>query len=135
VIKSPAEAARDYVVALEFESGAVGSLNFTSGQIIDKEFIYFEVTGRGTFLFSHGCASLTWLRRVEGDWWRNPEPDYTVGRGLYGRLVTHQALGYLADVANFVAAVKGEETDRSPVSGAVGTMVLCEEILLQMGEG
>lgn len=125
--------ARDYVVTLEFESGAVGTLNFTSGQVIDKEFIYFEVTGEGTFLYSHGCANLIWLRRVEGDWWRDPQPDYSVGRGLYGRLVTHQALGYLADVANFVAAVKGEAEDRSPISGAIGTMEVCEEIVRQVG--
>ncbi|MBI3946177.1 MAG: hypothetical protein HY321_09685 [Armatimonadetes bacterium] len=35
----------------------------------------------------------------------------------------------MGDVANFIAAVKGEEDDVSPVSVSVGTMALCEENL------
>ena len=41
-------------------------------------------------------------------------------------------LGYLGDVANFVAAVKGEEPDLAPIGSTVGTMELCEKALKQM---
>ena len=132
-VRSGREGARDYVVALRFASGAVGTLNFTSGQVIEKEFLYFEVTGKGTFLHSHGCAELTWLRAQPGPWWRDPQADYSFRRGAYGGLGMLETLGYVSDVASFLAAVKGEEEDRSPVASTVGTMEVCEEILRQVG--
>lgn len=124
--------ARDYVVTVQFESGAVGTLNFTSGQIPDKEFLYFEVTGNGTFLYSHECATLMWHRPVKPPWWKEPQPDYVYRHGAYGGQVTLETMGYIGDVANFIAAVKGEVEDRSPVGSTVGTMELCEEILKQV---
>ena len=124
--------ARDYVVAVEFQSGAVGTLNFSSGQIAEKEFIYFEITGKGTFLHSHGCEKLMWYRPAKAPWWKEPQADYVFGRGVYGGQVTLETLGYVADVANFIAAVKGEAEDLSPIGSAVGTMELCEEVLRQI---
>jgi myo-inositol 2-dehydrogenase/D-chiro-inositol 1-dehydrogenase len=134
VIKSGIPEARDYVVSLRFTSGAVGTLNFTSGQVIEKEFIYLEVTGRGTFLHCHGCTDLVWFRPMQGTWWKDPQPDHCLRHGFYGRQVTLETLGYLGDVSNFLAAVKGEAPDLSPVASTVGTMELCEEILQQMNE-
>ncbi len=58
--------------------------------------------------------------------------DYVWERGMYGGQVMLEALGYVNDVANYIAAVKGEAADRSPISSAVGTMELCEEILRQI---
>lgn len=135
VIKSGIPEARDYVAALQFGTGVVGTLNFTSGQIPDKEFVYFEVTGRGTFLCSHDCADLMWHRPVKPPWWKNPQADHVFRHGMYGRMVTLEAMGYVGDVANFVAAVKGEEKDLSPIGSTVGTMELCEEALRQMQAG
>ena len=135
VIQSRLPEARDYVVAMEFESGVVGTLNFTSGQIPEKEFIYFEITGAETFLYSHGCSSLKWYRPTDGAWWQSQQPDYVWERGMYGGQVMLEALGYVNDVANYIAAVKGEAADRSPISNAVGTMELCEEILRQIEVG
>ena len=132
IVKSGTPEARDYVVALEFESGTVGTLNFTSGQIPEKEFIYFEITGKGTFLYSHGCSELMWYRPVKAPWWNEPQPDYVFKRGMYGGQVMLETNGYVSDVANYIAAVKGEAEDRSPISSTVGTMELCEEILRQI---
>jgi len=131
-IRSSTPNTRDYVVIVEFQSGAVGSLNFTSGQIVDKEFIYFEITGNSTFLYSHGCADLTWLRATKGQWWNDPQADYQFRRGMYGGQIMLETLGYIGDVANYIAAVKGEEGDRSPISSAVSTMELCENVLQQI---
>jgi myo-inositol 2-dehydrogenase/D-chiro-inositol 1-dehydrogenase len=133
VIKSGIPNARDYVVALGFESGAVGTLNFTSGQIPEKEFTYIEVTGKDSFLFSHDCTNLTWRRPFKGPWWKAPQADYVFGHGSYGGDPRLEIMGYIGDVANYLAAVKGEEADVSPVGSAIGTMELCEEILRQMG--
>lgn len=131
--RSSIPGARDYVVSVEFETGAVGTLNFTSGQIPDKEFLYFEVTGNGTFLYSHECATLMWHRPVKHPWWTEPQADYVYRHGAYGGQVTLETMGYIGDVANFIAAVKGEEADRSSVSSTVGTMEICEAILDQIG--
>ena len=135
VVKSGIPDARDYVAAAGFESGAVGTLNFTSGQIAEKEFMYFEVTGQGTFLYSHECTNLMWHRPVEDPWWKEPQADYVFRHGGYGGQVMLETLGYIGDVANFVAAVKGKEKDLAPISSTVGTMALCEEILRQMESG
>ncbi|MCC6445987.1 MAG: Gfo/Idh/MocA family oxidoreductase [Armatimonadetes bacterium] len=134
VIPSGLPEARDYVAAVQFHSGAVGTLNFTSGQIIEKEFLYFEVTGEGTFLYSHECASLVWNRPFKGEWWQSPRADYVYRHGAFGGQVGLETLGYIGDVASFIAAVKGEAEDISPISSAIGTMELCEAILRQIEE-
>ena len=134
VIRSAIPDARDYVCALKFRSGAVGTLNFTQGQIIDKEFIYFEVTGDGSFLYSHGCAQLVWKRSGKGKWWKTPEPDQVYDRGWYGERLGLQTMGYLADVDNFLGAVKGEVEDVCPVSDTVSTMETVEEMIRQIRE-
>lgn len=132
VVKSGIPEARDYVVAVRFESGAVGSINFTSGQIPEKEFIYFEITGRGSFLYCHDCNNLTWRRPFKGPWWKEPQADYVFNHGSYGGDPRLEVMGYIGDVANYIAAVKGEEPDSSSIASTIGTMELCEEILRQL---
>ena len=132
VIKSGIPEARDYVAAVQFESGAVGTINFASGQIPEKEFTYFEVTGKNSFLYCHDCNNLTWRRPFKGAWWKDPQADYVFGHGSYGGDPRLDVMGYTGDVANYIAAVKGAEPDWSPISSAIGTMELCEEILRQM---
>jgi len=132
VMKSGIPEARDYVVAVQFASGAVGTINFTSGQIPEKEFTYFEVTGKTSFLFCHDANNLTWRRPFKGPWWKDPQADHVFGHGAYGGDPRLDIMGYTGDVANYLAAVRGEEPDGSPISSAIGTMELCEEVLRQM---
>ena len=54
---------------------------------------------------------------------------------MYGGQVMLEALGYVNDVANYIVARLGEATECSPISSAVGTMELCEEILRQIEVG
>ena len=124
--------ARDYVLTVEFESGAVGTLNFTSGQIAEKEFVYFEVTGNKTFLYSHSITDLVWYRPLKGSWWQEPQFDYVIKPGTFSGQVMLESFGYINDVANFLAAVRGDEEDISPVASTVATMELCEEIIRQI---
>ncbi len=118
---------RGYVAALKFASGAVGSVNFTSGQIPGKEFLYFEVTGtEGHFLTCHDfnlcCRSAS-------------APDQLHVIGNYGGALRELSwLGYVADVGNYFAAVRGTAPDRSPVGDTIETMELCEEAYRQLRE-
>lgn len=120
------EDVRGYVAAMQIEGGAVASLNTTSEMDLRDEFAYFEVTGRKKHsIISHG-GDLRY-HRANGY-------DVCLQAGTYNHDRLREHFGYIADVANFLAAVAGEETDRSPIADAVGTMELCEEIYRQCRE-
>jgi myo-inositol 2-dehydrogenase / D-chiro-inositol 1-dehydrogenase len=123
--------AREYVATVRFQSGAVGTLNFASGQVPEKDFISFEVTGPGTLLYTRGTlASLSWQRNVSGPWWKSPCADevYELGSWGFDRL---EVLGYIGDMENFLSSVGGAR-DLSPIESTVGTMEACEELLRQV---
>jgi myo-inositol 2-dehydrogenase/D-chiro-inositol 1-dehydrogenase len=120
--------ARSYAAAVKYECGAAGSVNFTSGQIVNKEFVYFEVTGTGGHFVSSHDFNLRY-RRIDG-----PDEVLEPGNFAGGLLKELQWLGYVDDVESFLQAVRGEEPDPAPVSDAVGTMELCEEAYRQLRE-
>jgi len=117
---------RAYVVAARLANGAVATLNFTSEQPWLQEFFAFELTGAGGHvLYSHDFDLL----------YRQPDaPEQHWRRGAYtgDRIADLRWMGYVPDVANFLAAVRGTEPDESPVADAVGTMKLCEEVYRQL---
>lgn len=118
---------RGYVAAAKFGSGAVGSVNFTSGQMPANEFLYFEVTGTdGHFLTCHDF-DLTY-RSATG-----PDEVHRVGN-FAGRLRDLTWLGYVGDLANFLDAVRSAAEDRAPIGDTVATMKLCEEAYRQLRE-
>jgi hypothetical protein len=53
-------------------------------------------------------------------------------RGPYG-YDPLETLGYVGDMDNFIAAVKGTAPDASPIASTIGTMAVCEELLRQVG--
>ena len=122
---------RHYVVGARFASGCVGTLNFTSEQG-GRDFFYFEVTGeQGHMLNSHHFS----LRYKQAATPRNelgPEPEQVFETAVWGGEEPLQWMGYVADVANFFAAVRGTAPDRSPVASTVNTMEVCEEINRQL---
>lgn len=118
---------RGYAAAVKFASGGVGSVNFTNGQTPGKEFVYFELTGTGGHYLTSHDFDLT--LHAPG------APDRVWATGNYaGPLRTHEWLGYVDDLGNFLSAVRGEAADRSPVADAVATMELCEEAYRQLRE-
>ena len=122
------EGVRHWAVLLRFTSGAVGTIGFTEGQQPDKEFLYFEITGQnGHFLTSHDL-DLTYHKGPSG------EGDEVFTHGSYGYQPMLEWYGYVADLANFVAAVRAEQPDRSPIPDSIGSMELCEEIYRQLRE-
>jgi len=122
-----AEGARGYVAALRMKSGAIASVNTTSEQDPTDEFIYFEVTGReGHTVISHD-GDLRY-HRPEGD-------DLCMSLGTWNPQRLIDWYGYFDDVANYLAAVRGDEADLCPVADTIGTMELAEEIARQCYEG
>ena len=118
---------RGYVAALKFASGAVGTVNFTSGQIPAKEFLYFEVTGTdGHFLTCHDFN----LRVLSA---AGPDQLFVIGN-YGGGLRELSWLGYIGDLSNYLDAVRGTAEDRSPIADAIETMELCEEAYRQLRE-
>lgn len=119
---------RGYVVAARLANGAVATLNFTSEQDSSQEFFYFELTGVGGHtLYSHDFDLL----------YRQPDaPQQYFRRGAFtaDRLADLRWMGYVGDVANFLAAVRKTEPDLSPVTDSVATMALCEEVYRQLQE-
>jgi len=121
-----AEGVRGYAACMKMRNGAIVTLNTTSEQDIHGEFVYFEVTGRNKhYVISH-----------DGDLrYHRPEgADICLTKGSF---VVNRILewwGYIEDVGNFLAAVRGEETDRCPIGDTVKTMELCEEIYRQCRE-
>lgn len=116
---------RSYVVSLRLASGAVGTLTFTNGQILDQEFFYFEVTGaNGHFVTSHDFNA-TYLSAGQ--------PAETAYPGNYGQIGNPlDWLGYVPDLASFLSAVRDQTPDICPVADTVGTMALCEEVWQQL---
>lgn len=119
---------RAYVVAARLANGAVATVNFTSEQPYQQEFFYFELSGTdGHVLYSHDFDLV----------YRQPDaPEQHWRRGAYtgDRIADLRWLGYVPDVANFLAAVRGDEPDRSPIADAVPTMRLCEDVYRQLQE-
>ena len=116
------------VAMLRFESGAVGSLNFTAAQIPNKEFVYFEVTGSGGQFVTCHDFDLT-VRRADG-----PDEVRRIGNFGGGALRELGWMGYIGDLAAFFAAVRGDAPDNSPIADAIPTMELCEEAYRQLQE-
>lgn len=110
---------RGYAGLVTFESGAVGTIGFTPGQIIDREFFYFEVTGTNGHMITSHDFDLTYSQKA------GPDEVHRLGN-FAGAAAYLRWLGYVDDVAGFLAAVRGEATDPSPGSDAVATMALCE---------
>ena len=119
----------NYVVTVRSDSGAVGAICCTSGGMPEKEFLYFELTGKQGMVYTHGFRSLEHLR--PGDPAQVSDEVYRRGVYLMEDLVW---LGYYEDVRNYFAAVRGVEPDRSPIAESVNSMEVTEEVFRQIGE-
>lgn len=118
---------RHYVATATFTSGAVATFNFTSEQS-GKEFVYYEVTGeRGHMITSHQFNLRYDRPAADGSGVRTEV--LTQGLGMFGSPDPLEWAGYQGDVANFLAAVRGEADDVAPVASTVGTMELCEAVV------
>ena len=68
---------------------------------------------------------------MKGPWWKEPEADHVFERGAFA-YDPLETMGYVGDVDNFIGAVKGTAPDVSPITSAIGTMEVCEELVRQI---
>jgi myo-inositol 2-dehydrogenase/D-chiro-inositol 1-dehydrogenase len=111
-----------YAVSLRFCRGAVGSMNLNDGRSFGVPTEEVEITARGgNFMSVHNSSC--WRITTDGtpSEWREP-PTFTSG-GDSGN-----ETGHLAEVADFVAAVREGRSTRSNIYESYKSMVLYEAI-------
>ncbi len=118
-----------YAVSLRFRNGAVGSFTFADGRSFSIPTEEVEITARGgNFMTVHNSSS--W-RVTEGGVcteWREP-PTFT-SAGDSGN-----DTGHLAEIVDFLAALREGRTTRSNIYESYKTMVLYEAILASAARG
>ena len=129
VVQSGFDDSINYIATVKSDTGAVGTIVCTHGNMPDKEFLFFELTGKQGIIYTHDFHALEYLR--PGD--PAETPNHVYRRGMY-QLDDLHWLGYYEDVRNFFAAVRGDEPDRSPIADAVNTMEAAEQIVGQVGQ-
>lgn len=118
-----------YAVGLQFANGAVGALNLTDGRSFGVPTEEVEITVKGGNFMTISNSSC-W-RITEGQKpveWR--EPPTFISAGDSG----HET-GHLAELEDFVAAIKEGRTTRSSIYESYKSMVLYEAIAKSVGTG
>lgn len=121
------EGTRGYAAGIALKSGCAAALCSTREMDAGDEFIYYEITGRdGHSVFSH-----------DGDlrYHRPGADDVLMRSGAWNPQRLIDWWGYFDDVANFLAAVRGEAEDICPIGETIRTMELGEEIARLCYEG
>lgn len=111
-----------YAVSLQFASGAVGSMNLANGRsfIVPTEEVEITVRG-GNFMSVHNSSVYRITENEQPAEWREP-PTFT-SSGDSGN-----DTGHLAEIVDFLAALKEKRTTRSEIYQSYKSMVLMEAI-------
>jgi predicted dehydrogenase len=117
-----------YSVAVTYRNGAVGSLAFNCGRSfgIPTEEVEISVRG-GNFMTVHNSSSWRIARNNECVEWREP-PTFT-SAGDSGN-----DTGHLAELVDFVGAIREGRTTRSNIEESYKSMVLYEAIACSAAE-
>lgn len=114
--------AHAYVVSLRFASGALGSMNLNDGRSFSIPTEEVEITARGgNFMTVHNSSSWRITQDGRPCEWREP-PTFT-SSGDSGR-----DTGHLAEIEDFVAAIREGRSTRSNIYESYKSMVLYEAI-------
>jgi predicted dehydrogenase len=111
-----------YAVSLRFASGAVGSLNLNDGRsfAVPTEEVEITIKG-GSFMTIHNSSCWRITRNGQPCEWREP-PTFT-SAGDSG----HET-GHLAELVDFVAALREGRTTRSNIHESAKSMLLYDAI-------
>jgi predicted dehydrogenase len=111
-----------YAVTLRFVNGAVGSMNLADGRsfIIPTEEVEITVRG-GNFMTIHNSSSWRITQEEKPTEWREP-PTFT-SSGDSGN-----DTGHLAEIVDFLAALREKRTTRSHIGESYKSMLLYEAI-------
>lgn len=111
-----------YAVSLQFANGAVGSLNLTCGRSFSVPTEEIEITIRGgNFMTIHNSSCWRITENGTPVEWREP-PVFT-SAGDSGN-----ETGHLAEIVDFVTAIREGRTTRSNIYESYKSMVLYEAI-------
>ncbi|MFZ2657192.1 MAG: Gfo/Idh/MocA family oxidoreductase [Victivallales bacterium] len=111
-----------YAVSIQFASGAVGSLNLTDGRSFNVPTEEVELTVKGgNFMTIHNSSVYRITENERPVEWREP-PTFT-SAGDSGN-----DTGHLAELADFLAAIREKRTTRSNIYESYKSMVLYEAI-------
>lgn len=111
-----------YAVSLEFTNGAVGAMNLTSGRSFGVPTEEVEITVRGgNFMTIHNSSCWRITEDQKPCEWR--EPPTFISAGDSGN-----ETGHLAELADFVLALKEGRGTRSSIYESYKSMVLFEAI-------
>jgi len=111
-----------YAVSIRYASGAVGSLNLNCGRSFGVPTEEVEITIRGgNFMSIHNSSCWKIVRGGKPVEWREP-PTFT-SAGDSGR-----ETGHLAELEDFVAAIREGRSTRSAIAESYRSMILYEAI-------
>jgi predicted dehydrogenase len=111
-----------YAVSIQFACGAVGSLNLTDGRTFGLPTEEVEITVKGgNFMSIHNSSCWKIVEKEKAVEWREP-PTFT-SAGDSGN-----DTGHLAEIADFLDAVKNKRSTRSNIYESYKTMALYEAI-------
>lgn len=111
-----------YAVSLQFTSGAVGSLNLSCGRSFSIPTEEVEITVKGgNFMTIHNSSCWRITENSEPAEWREP-PTFT-SAGDSGN-----DTGHLAEIVDFIEAIRESRTTRSNIYESYKSMVLYEAI-------
>jgi predicted dehydrogenase len=111
-----------YAVSLQFATGAVGSLNLNCGRSFDipTEEVEISVSG-GNFMTIHNSSCWRIAENGKTSEWREPPTSTSAGD-------SGNETGHLAEIVDFLAAVREGRTTRSNIYESYKSMVLYEAI-------
>lgn len=111
-----------YAVSLQYTSGAVGSINLTDGRSFTIPTEEVEITLRGgNFMTVHNSSCWRITENNKPCEWREP-PTFT-SQGDSGN-----ETGHLAEIVDFLRAIREKRSTRSDISESYKTMLLYEAI-------
>jgi len=109
-----------YAVSIRFRSGAVGSMNLNCGRSFGIPTEEVELTARGAnWMTLHNSSCWRIVENGKSTEWREP-PTFT-SAGDSGN-----DTGHLAEIVDFLAALREDRSTRSCIAESYKSMVLCE---------
>ncbi len=112
-----------YAVSIRFANGAVGAINFNDGRSFQLPTEEVEITAKGgNFMTIHNCSCWRIAENGKSLEWRQPPTFISAGDSGY-------ETGHLAEIADFLAAIKQGKSTRSNIYESYKSMVLYEAIV------
>jgi myo-inositol 2-dehydrogenase/D-chiro-inositol 1-dehydrogenase len=105
------EGGASFAAALQYESGAVGTLQLTSQRVWWRNYDRVEITGQGEYIVLDGIWGYKHYTKGDNTFWENYSDERSTDLGGDGAALTE-----------FVAAIRAGRAPLTSIQDAVGTM-------------